>query len=572
MTDISKRGPDCDDDCEGERGERGKRGKRGHDGERGEQGERGHDGKDGRDGATGPSEVVHDETLVGSGTPGDPLGVNTGPTYGLGPTIQGILQPEFQSPEQVITIYARTFGSDATGDGSLANPYQTMQHAVRDVPAIVPSGVRYIVDITGITEVLPLDYELPAWKAPEVFNEQITDQFWPITAAVAIEADPQLMAAISAADATIAPGDAVPTSDPVTGLITLTLTGPPRGSWANDALKGKFLVDTDPAVPANAVIFESQPTFLRYTNTVLPAGVLQVMEPSAWLQVSSAPFQGNSHGGLNAINIDSLALNGLKITKQPLDQFGLVCIGNGFVTVQMCELEAPQFNTFSLLTQRMNALWIRGGDVASAPSGRVRFQGPFTLQRSLIDAVSVVNLFSPVQAHFRWVVADGCGTINAARSIFAGSGMFLVPADLFFVEQSLIRNGTSHGLQFNGGRARIFSTDIYNNAGDGFRCSAGPGYAELLNVGTSGTPNGGVGVRVIDGVYVQVDLLTDTTQPAAGRGLRGLAVGAEIKVGVLPNRTWFDFTTVAPIRNQFDLVGMNVGATDQSTGSRLYRT
>jgi len=52
MTDISKRGLDCDDDCEGERGERGKRGKRGHDGE---QGERGHDGKDGRDGDTGPT-------------------------------------------------------------------------------------------------------------------------------------------------------------------------------------------------------------------------------------------------------------------------------------------------------------------------------------------------------------------------------------------------------------------------------------------------------------------------------------------------------------------------------------
>lgn len=29
MADISKRGSDCDDDCEGERGEHGERGKRG---------------------------------------------------------------------------------------------------------------------------------------------------------------------------------------------------------------------------------------------------------------------------------------------------------------------------------------------------------------------------------------------------------------------------------------------------------------------------------------------------------------------------------------------------------------
>ena len=44
MADSSKRGPDCDNDCE--RGERGERGKRG---------QRGRDGKDGRDGSTGPT-------------------------------------------------------------------------------------------------------------------------------------------------------------------------------------------------------------------------------------------------------------------------------------------------------------------------------------------------------------------------------------------------------------------------------------------------------------------------------------------------------------------------------------
>jgi len=44
MSDMNKRGPDCDDDCES--GERGKRGKRGH---------RGHDGHDGATGPTGPT-------------------------------------------------------------------------------------------------------------------------------------------------------------------------------------------------------------------------------------------------------------------------------------------------------------------------------------------------------------------------------------------------------------------------------------------------------------------------------------------------------------------------------------
>jgi hypothetical protein len=67
MSDISKRGFDCDDDCEGERGERGERGKRG---KRGHRGHRGHDGHDGATGPTGPAEPV--TTIVFR--PGDPAG------------------------------------------------------------------------------------------------------------------------------------------------------------------------------------------------------------------------------------------------------------------------------------------------------------------------------------------------------------------------------------------------------------------------------------------------------------------------------------------------------------------
>ena len=56
MADITKRGFDCDDDCEnGEDGERGKRGKRGRRGHRGHDGKDGHDGHDGTTGPTGPT-------------------------------------------------------------------------------------------------------------------------------------------------------------------------------------------------------------------------------------------------------------------------------------------------------------------------------------------------------------------------------------------------------------------------------------------------------------------------------------------------------------------------------------
>ena len=97
MADFNKRGPGCDDDCEGERGERGKRGKRGHRGhdgergERGEQGERGNDGNDGNDGATGPTGPTGSGGATGATGPGltgptGPAGGSTGPT---GPTGAG---------------------------------------------------------------------------------------------------------------------------------------------------------------------------------------------------------------------------------------------------------------------------------------------------------------------------------------------------------------------------------------------------------------------------------------------------------------------------------------------------
>ena len=87
MSDMNRRGPDCDDlgGERGERGERGKRGHRGHDGERGErgeQGERGERGHDGRDGDTGPTGPTGPTGFTGPTGPTGP----TGDTGSTGPT------------------------------------------------------------------------------------------------------------------------------------------------------------------------------------------------------------------------------------------------------------------------------------------------------------------------------------------------------------------------------------------------------------------------------------------------------------------------------------------------------
>ena len=612
MTDITKRLPDCDD--EGERGERGEKGERG---ERGRRGHRGHDGKDGRDGhdgndgatgptgpasnggrtgpegpegpegprgqdgatgptgpcctgATGPSEVVHDETLVGSGTPGDPLGVNTGPTYGLGPTIVGILQPEFT--EEVITIYARSEGSDVTGDGMTdTTAYETFVRAVRDVPAIIPPGVRYIVDITGIDETLPNDYVLPAWKAPHFLE---FTQLYPapelllFNTAVAIQADLNTVVLSPPSDAVITAGD-LPVIAPLdnTGILTVTIPVA-RASWANNALKGKFLITAGTHVE-HAVIAESTSTTLLITvgPPIVPTLPFVIKEPSAHLKghanTSPGHIPASYRGAISALNCDSLAFNGIKITSTS-GGTGLYATGSGLTCTQLCELQSPLVMSDHPFLSRVVRCWVYGVPELGT---RIAFV------QSLMDGASGGRLLSTATFALiaRSIIQDSS---PIEPVVFLPGNPNPVPASIPFVTVigSIIRRGTGDGMIFHGGKGTLLNVNIYGCVGNGVKANLGNGVLELLNVATNGAPNGLFGVLVTDGQFVKVNAATSgSPTPLTGPGIGPLA--QQIKVGILPNRTWLNFTTGAdglPIRNQFDLVGMNAGATDQSTGSRLY--
>ena len=251
MADISKRGPDCDD---GERGERGERGEKGERGERGERGKRGHDGRDGAagaagaagatgptgagtivaaddgtplgsfavlnflgdgvsvsdagggvlnvtiPGATGPGGVVVDPTpptLAGNGTEASPLQViNVAP------------QP-FASPPEVRTIYVRATGNDGNDGTTPATALRTVQAATLLVPMFIHGGVYYVIDATGLIEggpeILPPNYELPAWKAPRVLAGEDFDRN-NLRGAVTLHAEPRDVPALGA-DAVIEFGD-----------------------------------------------------------------------------------------------------------------------------------------------------------------------------------------------------------------------------------------------------------------------------------------------------------------------------------------------------------------------------
>jgi hypothetical protein len=392
-------------------------------------------------------------------------------------------------------------------------------------------------------------------------------------AAVAIEAQPRLTTLLPPADATITAADLGPaTVDPITGLITINLLAP-RASWTPNLLRGKFLLGADAL--QHSVIYENTNQQLRVTqvNTPgsAPVGTLQIMEPSADITCTSTPG-ANVHGGFAAYNCDSIAFNGLRITTPTPNGFSLEIGGQGYGLVQMCEIQSPLLHPTSPVgvNTRANRVFLYG---------RCRFAGQVQLNVFLAEAPAIFNFIASSGVSLRrGVIENGTVPLIICQPAYPGvpTPFAPMPATWFATEHLLIRNmlgATVDGIRFHGVRGKMQQVDISNCGRDAVRVDTGVGFLELVNCGST-LPNGvsapGFGVNVTDGMYVKVDVGTDTTQPAAGRGLRGSA-GNEIKVGVLPNRTWVNFTTVAPIRNQFDLVGMNAGATDQSTGSRLYR-
>src|SRR5258706_7154425 len=468
-------------------------------------------------------------------------------------------QPPFSV--QTVTIFARTTGNDVTGNGTLATPYATFQRAVRDVPTEIPAGVRYDVDITGITEVLPLDYELPSWKVPETLIFDAANQFFLFAAGVNIRATPQLMAAIPPADAVIAAADILSTTqDTVTQLVTITLNVA-RASWAANALKGKFVVGADNNSGNNAVIYASTNNSITIANTGAPTTPISVMEPSAALSGTSTAANAGTRGCINALNCDSISFSGIKITTPTVNGFGLAIAGNSEGVVQLCELQNPAIASWSTEATRVVRTWIYG----AAP----RLAGNITLQQGMLDAVTALNFGGqgPLFLSLRRMAVDGCGPIDPIASP-PGSGVLAFATAMFNIENTLVRNtpgATGDGVRFHGGRGRMSRVDVYGCGRDGVRANTGGGFLEMLNVRTAGgAANTGNGITITDGLMCQVDAVTSGA--GAGTQLRG--TGGEKKGGTGAGGTWANFVSGAdgrPALNEYDITA---AAATRATGTR----
>ena len=535
MSDISKRGSDCDEGERGERGKRGKRGHRGHDGERGERGEQGERGHDGNDGATGPT-----------GSTGPTAAAATGPTGPAGPDDGIVADPTpptltgngtEESPLQVInvapqafpegtvpvttTIYARITGSDETGDGTLANPYRTFQRAVLDVPMFIQPGRQYVVDITGIgTEVLPPDYAVPPFKsaAPDIFVN--LDPIGIFSAPFTVRATPQPVASLGT-DAVINAGDVLTsTPDPVTGLFTITLTAP-RAGFAGNALSGKLIIGPGPQ-GQNTVIASSTINSITLAQTTAPVFPLVVSEQSAALAGSAV----RNLRAVSSLHLDTQAWIGISFPN------GLAISGTGSPAIVNCDVVGGNFDDPHLGSQ---------------------FFGSF-----LHDGSFVFNGYAHVfsRVYFKNITGGlgyGASHINFLRCWFENVGALRAVGLLGqpIAQESLLLSQCemflSAGVISSGGRAQLQNTRLRDNSSNAFTAD-GPHLSVLTNV--AGTNNVGVGVRATRGAHVDVTATTVT------------GTINDLQSGDLPPNTYASLP-------QFDITAVGPGGAT-GTGSRIF--
>lgn len=484
--------------------------------------------------------------------------VNVGGTNDMGTGNDEIPTPPFEIEQ--ITIYARTSGSDETGNGkTIATAYRTFQRAVRDVPPIGSPGAFYDVDITGISEALPIGYILPSWKMPQTFQVNF-GQFgpiFPIKFAVNIVADPEPVPLIPASDAFLnLAGDFVVSTDPITGLVTLTLTGPARPSWGGNALAGKQLIGTGGAGDS-CEIYESDTTFIRiaHVDTVFdpaPTAPLQIVQPSATLTSVDDSFGFV----IQVLNCDSVGFAGIRISTGPFAFAGLFIDGNGNAGASLCELDSPAFVNVASDMARVAKCWVKGFPFFAATGSGMFFSGSF--MDKIVTSFPFIGLSTPV-AHFENMVYDGCDPIEP---VFAIDTFQPAVVENFSMTNTLVRNGGGDGIIFHGGYGQLNDCDISGNAGNGITVDKGAGRLRLENVGSSVANLGDFGVDVTDGMQVSVDVATSTTQPGAARPLTGTtgAPSTDTSIGSVGGTSW---AAVAGALNIPDYTG------PAATGSRL---
>lgn len=501
MADFNKRGPGCDDDCEGERGKRGKRGHRGHTGDVG---------------ATGPT-----------GPAGEIPGAAPFPA-GLAPV--------------TTTIFARTTGSDATGNGTLGNPYRTFARAILDVPLFINAGFRFIVDITNIgVETLPQNWSAPPIQSNGFLGPQPDDPpYFFIVGPLTIRAIPQL--ALPGTDAIVSAADAGVVANTVggAGLCELTI-GAPRAAWVPGSLKGRKVIKTLGTGGGGTTcdIYDNDGDTLFLCNTagafnggtgplvLAPGETLNIVEPSATLEAPPPTYNQEAVSFGNTFGVNFQGIKFQATTLSP-DNAAIGVGSAGFI--------APFFEICDCLGIHIAGSGaFQSGLFSTTVRGEVSFAGAYVNPRRsywAVPATTALVIVGGDGCEFRQCVFEDCPTIGPSAFVVG-----LRPTlDVSFA--NCIFDGSVDRAIFiqSPTRSELLTVVINNTVGAPGDAIGVDGPCKAVLADVAGTGNVGYGVRTDDGAHVQVDAATSIGN-ADGRAYTN---GTEAPVAAWPGAPFSD--------------------------------
>lgn len=448
-------------------------------------------------------------------------------------------------------IYARTTGNDSTGDGTLANPYLTVDRALEDVPSFI-NGVKYIIDMTGLIGAnawrpdgtrlqLPARVRLGANDAPrETYTNPDFARFDSL-ADVNFQAVPSL-------DPTggllgVFGVDYNQSHDVETGIVTLNdLTG--TKNWPVNGLVGK-LVAGSVAAALGKIVSNTANTIVVAANHV----PFNTNNPGVYnLTGEIKPQDSATFAAIELVGGASVSLKGLIISKN--NHGGT--IGNALTVgnAAWAGLQGCDINGISLAA---SAPGIDPNFVATFDgcyvTGVVDTSGSGIFSNCFFDSIGAFFKLLPIDGAitFNTVYAKNCAPLGNT-SITNNYSSPEVPFEFgdWNIEGCLVEGATSHGIQCLGGRVHIGAYHCVSAAGSAVygRDSSVIAFGQRIKSETAGVAR--YGLEIADGVRAHGMAVGDGVQ----FGLSGTL--GDLKVGTLPPRTLADFTTNAPIGRQID--------------------
>jgi len=413
-----------------------------------------------------------------------------------------------------VVKYVRLGGNDETGDGSLTHPFATIERGIRAFDPMVPPGVIYRLDATGVgLQTLPEMYEFPVFTGAEGIGDfDFSQRFFHYYNVVNIQADPQL--ATGVAGITTIPGTAT-TSTPKANTSLKRITSAAAG-WTPGQLKGKFAIGAGLATE-HSVIWDNGADWIDITATVVPTFPVTIMECSAELQ--AAKDSADLHRAAVNIKNTPVALLGIKVRSTsaaagPLGGWGLQTAGPLPISLQLCHIDGAGFVTTEWTRARQcylpNALFLCAPNLLTQCYVHRSMEVVPTGPRVTVWGARGVDLL------FRKTVIEGCATIRF-RDLFDTHLSGPVPMVLFNNCQILdplddfppVLGTVQDGIYWTGSQLRLIGVDITRTAGDpslnlgnAIRCKGNGAYVLLQSVTETGFD---LGVLAENGGYVEVD-------------------------------------------------------------------